>query len=133
MGTIQKKILVADDDPDDREFLMEIISQIDGSFKIDTVVNGQQVLQYLDQCEQSDLPCLIILDYKMPFLNGAEVLEKMKAGTLYAAIPKVVWSTSTDKELVNRCIRAGAVNYFPKPSKTSEMKVIARQMLDICN
>lgn len=133
MGTIQKKILVADDDLDDREFLTEIISQIDGSLKIDTVVNGRQVLQYLAKCEQSDLPCLIILDYKMPFLSGAEVLEKMKEGTLYAEIPKVVWSTSTDKELVNRCIQAGAANYFPKPSNASELKIIARQMLDICD
>lgn len=133
MGTVQKKILVADDDPDDREFLIEIISQIDPGFKIDSVVNGQQVLQYLAECKQPDLPCLIILDYKMPFLTGAEVLEKTKEGTPYANIPKVVWSTSIDKEMVSRCIQAGAANYFPKPSKASELKVIAKQMLEICN
>lgn len=133
MGTVQKKILVADDDPDDRDFLLEIITQIDPSFKIDTVANGQQVLEYLASCEQPDEPCLIILDYKMPLLNGAEVLEKIKEDSRYVSIPKVVWSTSIDKELVSRCIRAGATHYFPKPSKASELKVIVRQMLDLCH
>lgn len=133
MSLEQKRILLADDDIIDRGFLTEIISQIDKSVKIDIVANGEQVFQYLVKCTEEYLPCLIILDYSMPYLTGAEVLERMKGENLYATIPKVLWSGFIDKDLVDRCLQAGAANCFPKPSRASELKAIARNMLEYCH
>jgi CheY-like chemotaxis protein len=73
------------------------------------------------------------LDYSMPYLTGVEVLERMKAENLYNAIPKVLWSSFIDKDLVDRSLLAGAANCFPKPSKASELKAIARNMLEFCH
>jgi CheY-like chemotaxis protein len=133
MSSEQKRILLADDDIIDRGFLTEIISQIDKSVKIDTVGNGNQVFQYLAKCGEEYLPCLVILDYNMPYLSGIEVLERMKAENLYGAIPKILWSAFMDKDLVDRSLLAGAANCFPKPSKASELKAIARKMLEFCH
>jgi CheY-like chemotaxis protein len=130
MSSGRRKILIADDDVDDLEFLMDAITRIDATAEIDTVANGVQVLQYLSGCDLSNLPGLIILDYKMPFLNGAEVLEEMKTRGLYGDIPKIIWSTSNDNDLIKRCTIAGAVNYFPKPTKASDLMAMARRMLD---
>ena len=133
MSSEQKRILLADDDITDRGFLTEIISQIDKSVKIDSVGNGRQVFQYLAKCGEDYPPCLVILDYNMPYLSGIEVLERMKAENLYCAIPKVLWSAFIDKDLVDRSLLAGAANCFPKPSKASELKAIARKMLEFCH
>ncbi|HXO76253.1 MAG TPA: response regulator, partial [Puia sp.] len=78
MSAEQKRILLADNDIIDRDFLTEIISQIDKSIKIDAVANGEQVLLYLSKCEEEYLPHLVVLDYSMPYLTGIEVLEKLK-------------------------------------------------------
>ena len=133
MRAEQKRILLADDDIIDRGFLTEVISQIDKSVKIDTVANGRQVFQYLEKCGEEYLPCLVILDYNLPYLTGVEVLERMKAENLYSAIPKVLWSAFIDKNLVDRSLLAGAASCFPKPSKASELKAIARKMLEFCH
>ncbi|HTI92429.1 MAG TPA: response regulator [Puia sp.] len=133
MSSKQKRILLADDDIIDRDFLIEIISQIDRSIKIDSVGNGEQIFQYLAKCPEENLPCLVIMDYNMPYLTCIEVLERMKAENLYDDIPKVIWSAFTDQDLIDSALLAGAANWFPKPSKASELKVIARKMLEFCN
>ncbi len=40
------------------------------------------------------MPCLIVLDYNMPGLNGADILKEIGANERYSTIPKIVWSTS---------------------------------------
>ena len=127
-----KKILIADDDPDDQEILMEVITGMDGAVQIDTVANGGQLLDYLTARLPADLPSLIILDYKMPILNAAEALERLKTDQQFVHIPKVVWSTSRRETDMRRCIEAGAKRYFIKPTRISELKEIVGQMLGYC-
>jgi CheY-like chemotaxis protein len=133
MGSERKRILLADDDISDRGFLTEIICQIDKTIKVDIAANGQQVFQYLAKCREAYLPCLVILDYSMPDVNGIEVLQRMKAEDLYSGIPTVLWSAFLDNQLVSRSMEAGAANCFPKPSRASELKAIAIRMLEFCH
>jgi len=128
----KRKILIADDDSEDIEILTEVFSQLDDHASIHTVQNGGQVFRYLASIADDDLPCVIVLDYKMPILNAAEVLEKIRNDERYSRIPKVVWSTSGRQEDMNRCLKAGAKDYFIKPSKTSDMKRMAGIMLQYC-
>jgi len=128
----RKKILVADDDTDDIDILTEVFNQLDEHAAIAAVQNGGQVFKYLSGIPDEELPCIIVLDYKMPILNAAEVLEKFGNDDRYAHIPKVVWSTSARQEDMNRCLKAGARQYFIKPSNASELKRIAGLMLKFC-
>jgi CheY-like chemotaxis protein len=128
-----KKILIADDDPEDQEMLMDVITRMDKDLQIDTVANGGQLLDYLSASQPADLPSLIILDYKMPVLNAAEALERLKTDQHFVHIPKVVWSTSRREDDIRRCIDAGAKRYFIKPAQLSELKQIAGQMLEYCS
>lgn len=132
MGTSKKSILLADDDHSDRAILREIFSQLDKSVKIEIVSNGWEILQYIAECAKDKLPCLCILDFNMPFMNGIEVVERLKAEKINEQMPTVIWSAFADKRLMERCIQAGAVNCFPKPEKASELKAIARQMMEYC-
>ncbi|HVV04252.1 MAG TPA: response regulator [Puia sp.] len=132
MPSTKRKILIADDDTEDLEILTEVLNQLDDHMSIHTVQNGGQVFRYLANTADDDLPCVIVLDYKMPILNAAEVLEKIRNDQRYSHIPKVVWSTSGRQEDMNRCIKAGAKEYFIKPSKTSDLRRMAGIMLDYC-
>jgi CheY-like chemotaxis protein len=129
MTVKHRKILLADDDSEDRDMLVDALQGVGLPLEIDTVTNGQEVLDYLFNCSENELPALIILDYKMPFLNAAEVLEAIKDDSQYTGITKIVWSTSRQTEHMNRCRIAGAKQYFVKPSAFHELKDIAEAIL----
>ena len=129
---LNRYILLADDDGDDQELLTESILQHQPSVAIKTVNNGPQVLAWLDECPDEQLPAMLILDYKMPILNAAQVLDELNANDRYAELPKVVWSTSTNRQHIDECLSKGALGYFPKPNDVSELAAITEKILSLC-
>jgi CheY-like chemotaxis protein len=126
-------ILLADDDDEDQELLKEALSEQDPDTDVASVWNGQEVFSYLETCPDSSLPCLILLDYKMPVLNGPEVLDRLGMDPRYATIPKAVWSTSSQQEYIDRCLGKGATQFFIKPNNPSDLQKIANQLLSLCH
>ena len=133
MSIKAKIILLADDDIEDQEILEDAIRNIEPVTDIRLVANGQQVIEFLHNCRDIDLPSLIILDYKMPILNAAEVLDRIYHNVRFQAIPKVVWSSSRQPEHVKNCLDKGASNYFVKPNKINDLRAIVKQMLELSN
>lgn len=127
-----KVILLADDDPEDQEILEDIFKRLGPSFEMHKVDSGKQAVDYLLSCPDHKLPCLIILDYAMPVFNAAEVLENIDKKLILRPIPKVVWSSSRQPEHVKKCMEKGALSYFVKPNRMSELTEIAKKMLVIC-
>ena len=127
-----KIILLADDDPEDQEILEEEILKLDPSARFEKVDSGKEAVEYLLNCPDAGLPCLIILDYAMPVFNAAEVLDHISDQQRLQTIPKVVWSSSKQPEHVQSCRNKGAASYFVKPNRMAELTAMARQMLDLC-
>jgi CheY-like chemotaxis protein len=125
-------ILLADDDGDDQDLLRESILQHRPSAQIKVVSNGPQVLAWLDECPDEQLPAMLILDYKMPILNAAQVLDELNAKIRYAGLPKVVWSTSSNRKHVDECLSKGALGYYPKPNDVTELAAITVSILSLC-
>ncbi len=132
-NTRPRVILLADDDPEDQEMLEEALLAADPGLQLKMVRNGRQAVEYLENLPDSELPDFIVLDYKMPVYNAVEVLEKIRVQPRLNAIPKVVWSTSSQPEHVKSCLENGALEYFVKPAQLSELKEITRKMLRICD
>lgn len=132
-GINPKLILIGEDDIDDQEFLKEIFASIDDSVDFLFASNGPQVLSVLDKTEDTQLPCLIILDYNMPGSNGAEILKELKANSRYDAIPKIIWSTSRSDTYKDICLALGANDYLIKPSNVNDLVDTCRYMLSFCN
>jgi CheY-like chemotaxis protein len=80
----------------------------------------------------NDLPCLIILDYNMPGLNGGQVLKAICQSMRYKSIPKIIWSTSDDMHNIKTCMDTGATTYLVKPFNLSEIRNQAKQMIEYC-
>ena len=127
-----KFILLGEDDSDDEEMLKEVFESIDDTFILFFVNNGSEVLSALEKLKDNQLPCLIVLDYNMPGLNGADILQELGTNKRYQGIPKIVWSTSTSEKFRKLCIELGAVDYVIKPSNISDLEKTARYMLSIC-
>lgn len=127
-----KFILLGEDDFDDEDMLREIIEDIDNSFYLLFINNGRKLMGFLNELPDNHLPCLILLDYNMPELTGAEILREMKKNPRYDSIPKVIWSTSGSETFKKNCLELGANEYVLKPSNVNDLIVLARHLLSLC-
>ena len=87
-------ILIGEDDMDDKEIIEEAFAEIDPSVKVRFVTNGKKLISLLQESSPDELPSLIVIDYNMPALNGAEILKSLESNSKVKNIPKVIWSTS---------------------------------------
>jgi CheY-like chemotaxis protein len=124
-------VLLADDDSEDRELLKEIISDLEPGVTIETVTNGQEAVLYLFNRLPAELPSLIILDYKMPIMSAADVLDRLRGDSRFDHIPKAVWSTSGQHEHIRVCMERGANSYFTKPTSATDLVLMAKKMLGL--
>lgn len=126
-------IFMAEDDIDDQELLMEAINRYAPTITFKTATNGKKALVLLESLPDTSLPSLIVLDYNLPELNGAQILEALHQHERFCTIPIVVWSTSDSELYKNHSIRLGAKAYFVKPSDLAGIQALAKQMLAFCN
>ena len=132
MGYKSLTILAADDDLEDLELMEDAFSSLKPDIALHKVTNGRAVIDYLNNRPDSDLPCLIILDYNMPELNGSQVLAKIGKEKRYADIPKLVLSTSSAPIHIHECMVNGAAEYYVKPNSLRELETLAKTMLSFC-
>jgi CheY-like chemotaxis protein len=127
------RVLLGEDDIDDQEFLEEIVSGLDKSYQIIAIGNGKKLITYLQNADDHQLPALLILDYNLPELNGAEILRILNANERFKSIPKIIWSTSNSTAYKAICLELGAVDYIVKPSNITSLVEVAKYMLSFCN
>lgn len=127
-----KTILCVDDDPEDRCFLCDAISEVNPSLQVVEAHNGMEALAYLDKAKhQKDLPCLIVLDINMPLMDGKQTLIKIKVDPQLKEVPVIMFSTCSnhmDKELFNRL----GVELITKPSNISHLTQVVSHLLGHC-
>lgn len=129
LGHAPRSILLAEDDKDDQEMLEYAFREIDPAVSVVCVSNGGKFLSWLQNISTVDLPSLIILDYNLPEMNGAEIITMLQQEERYRDIPKVIWSTSTSPVYRALCLRLGARDYIIKPSDMATYLSTAKHML----
>lgn len=114
-------ILLADDDPDDRQLTRDAFTQNRLANELDTVEDGEELMDYLHrrgrykELNGKPLPGLILLDLNMPRKDGREALKEMKADPILRRIPIVVLTTSKAEEDILRSYDLGVNSYVTKP------------------
>ena len=89
-------------------------------------------MNHIAKLDGTQLPQLIILDYNIPEINGAEILEQLKNDSRFSTVPKIVWSTSDSHLYRQNCILFGAKEYMVKPSSIEGIRELAKKMLSYC-
>ena len=113
-------ILMADDDPDDRELTEEAFREVRFVNHLKFVRDGRDLLDYLTRTngytsQNAPTPGLILLDLNMPRMDGREALTAIKADPRLRAIPVVILTTSEADEDIVSSYELGASSYIPKP------------------
>lgn len=129
----EKFILLGEDDVDDQEILQEIFTSVAPSFQLQFINNGKKLVLHLEEIKDDHLPCLILLDYNMPELNGAEILESLNGNQRLQHVPKVIWSTSNAPAYKTTCLELGACDYLVKPSKINALEDLVRHIVSYCD
>lgn len=114
------RVLLADDNKDHLFLIERALNDIpEANFDVSKVENGVEVLDFVfkrGEYESNPRPHLILLDLKMPKLDGFEVLEKLKGDADLRTIPVVVLSSSDRQEDINAAYRLGGNSYVRKPA-----------------
>ncbi len=115
--TKKKKVLLAEDDADDRDFFTYFLKDRDDLVLLPPVEDGLQILKFLNAItDPKELPDLILLDQNMPKMNGRETLKQLKLMSAYAHIPVFIYSTYAEKNMMAACVNSGAVMVSQKPT-----------------
>lgn len=125
----QKIAFIIDDDPDDREILIDLVKSIDGEIILWESTNGDEALTKL-QRQTERLPDIIFLDLNMPKVNGIECLKTLKTIETLRNIPVHIYSTSAEKNDVDRTLRLGAAGFITKTSNLADLNAKLRNILD---
>lgn len=117
---VLKRILLAEDDPRDVTLTLAAlrVHRLDGD--VDVVSDGEAVLDYLFRrgayaARPEGLPLLVLLDLKMPKMDGVEVLAQIRSDRRLSAVPVVMLTSSREERDVLQSYRSGANAYVVKP------------------
>lgn len=117
----EKHILLVEDDPDDVKLTLKALEKSRITNKVEVAWDGVEALDYLfgrgkfEGRDLSIMPQLILLDLKMPKMDGIEVLRRMRSDDRTKLLPVVVLTTSTEDRDRIESYKLGANSYIRKP------------------
>ena len=128
-----KVVLLVEDNDDDIELTMRSFQKNNMANHIVVARNGQEALDYLFRqgahAQRSDeLPVLILLDLKLPKVDGIEVLRQIRLNPKTKCIPTVVLTTSSQAQDKIQSYTQGANSYIRKPVAFDQFMEVTRQL-----
>ncbi len=129
-----KLILLVEDNPDDEELTLRALGKASIVNDITVTRDGQEALDFLF-CEGAyatrnpeNRPAVVLLDLKLPKINGIEVLKRIRADDRMKLMPVVVLTSSSEEEDMLNSYRSGANSYVRKPVNFSEFANVVSQL-----
>lgn len=126
------KILLVEDNPDDVMLTMRALESHNITNEVIVAEDGAQALDYLfgadDRPPLDELPAVVLLDLKLPKVNGLEVLERIRADQRTRLLPVVVLTSSDEEPDVVKSYSLGANSYVRKPVDFVEFTQAAKQL-----
>lgn len=124
------QILLADDDEDDCMFFREALDELSLCATLKTVNNGVELMNFLEN-NLLNLPQMLFLDLNMPRKSGAECLEEIKQSEKFKHLPVIIYSTSSNIDVMDQLYGKGAQYYIRKPADFSNLKSVISRTIDL--
>ncbi len=115
-----RRILLAEDNPKDVELTLEALSEFNIANQVAVVTDGVEAMEYL-QCEgkyvsrNHEQPAVLLLDIKMPRMDGIEVLQAIRNNPELKTLPVVILTSSREEPDLKKCYDLGVNAYVVKP------------------
>ena len=129
-----KTILLVEDNPDDEALTLRAFRKNRIKNTVAVVRDGEEALDYLfgsgayEGRDAEDLPQVMLLDLKLPKIDGLEVLRRVRADPRTAMLPVVILTSSREEQDMVEGYRLGANSYVRKPVNFDEFIEAARQL-----
>lgn len=126
------RILLVEDDPNDVELIQLALESYNFVNQIDVVMDGEAALNYLHgeagNPSPHPLPRLVLLDLKLPKINGMEVLRAIRTHPHTRDLVVVVMTSSAENQDLSACYELGVNSYIVKPLDFHQFIEVARQV-----
>lgn len=127
-------ILLVEDNQDDEELALIALEESGVTKEVKVVRDGKEAVDYIF-CEGAyahrrieDQPRLIMLDLKLPFLSGTEVLRRIKTDSRTRKIPVAVLTSSKENPDITTCYDLGVNSYIVKPVDHDQFMAVVREL-----
>jgi two-component system, response regulator len=129
------EILLVEDNPNDLELALHALKRNKLANRIHVVRDGAEALEFLfrsgpyeEQSEHNNHPRLILLDLKLPKVDGLEVLRRIKSDESTQSIPVVMMTSSREERDIVESYRLGVNSYIVKPVNFDQFTEAVRQL-----
>ena len=129
-----KHILLVEDNPDDVDLTMRALAKSHVANSVDLAADGVEALEYLSATgkfagrDPRVLPQVVLLDLKMPRLDGLEVLRRIRGDERTRLLPVVILTTSSEERDKVESYKLGANSYIRKPVDFAQFAESVRQL-----
>ena len=134
MPIAPRTILLVEDNPDDEELTLRALARNNIGNQVVVVRDGQDAVDYLEAAgpylsrDPNDVPALILLDLKLPKIDGLEVLRRLRASPRTAVVPVVILTSSKEDRDRANGYYGGANSYVQKPVDFTAFVDAVRQL-----
>jgi len=128
-----KTILLVEDNPQDVELTLEALSEHNLANNVFAVNDGVEAIEYLNyegrfKNRKKGKPAVMLLDIKMPRMDGIEVLEIIRSDEKFKTLPVVMLTSSREEPDLKRCYELGVNAYVVKPVNFGDFLVAVKQI-----
>jgi len=128
----KKKILLVEDNRDDILLIERVFhkSKLSEKFDLNVAQDGNQAASYLKNLKQKDtLPMILLLDLKLPRVDGFEVLQLIRKNEKTQLIPVIVFTSSKEEKDITKAYLLGANSYVRKPIDSEKFMSVLQQII----
>jgi two-component system response regulator len=129
--TDERRILLVEDNPDDEALTLRAFAQTKIQNPIDVVRDGQEALDHLHGTESAPprpLPALVLLDLRLPRIDGLEVLRRIRANPRTELLQVVILTSSDEERDLVSGYKLGANSYVRKPVDFAQFVDATKQL-----
>lgn len=124
------KVILADDDEDDRLFFTDAFEELKITTKVSTFNDGVYLMDHLNSADII-LPEILFLDLNMPRKSGMDCLKEIRSNDRFKDIAIAIYSTSSSEEDVENTFVLGANIYIKKPNDFKKLKKVLSEIVTI--
>ncbi len=124
------RILLTDDDEDDRMIFKELLEEMDIKTIVRTVENGTQLMKLINN-KSTPLPHLLFLDLNMPHKDGIACLKEIRTNDAFDDITIAIYSASNCQHDIDETFQNGANIYITKPSNYKVLKKVLNKAVSV--
>ncbi len=127
-----RMVVLAEDDEDDQEFIRDAIKKINPTQELHVANNGKELLDYVHELKDNQVPCLFVIDLNMPVMDGWQTLDELNRLPKFSGVPKVIFTTSDMEQDKKKALKNGATLYLTKPSNMTDVVKSVGKILGYC-